>query len=803
VYGDVNNTITWNTASNLGTINNGDVSELYISATSTENLALTYSLVNSPGVSCALPQGLSLLSDGTISGRVSFESFTLDQNKTTFDNNKSGFDHSYTFFAQAATPNSNATIVREFTIQVAIKDPVPYVNVYLHTLAASAERAYFNNVVNNTAIFDPSYIYRPQDPWYGVQTTPMSLFLSGLKSMDLDTIESIIAKNHYTKTYNFGEIKTATVLDEVFNVKYEVVYVELLDPEEVYNSVTKRYNGPGLQLDLTTANGYIDSEGMVHRTVYPNTSDNMSYRLTNNGANYQNQSTLPAWMTSNQVISTKSSSFSTPLGYTRAVVLAYTLPEKSKLIAYRLRSANIDFKQFQFTVDRYEVDNYYSTNFDSATGTYVSTAKETTFDLGTKQIGSIAATVNYAVDVPFDQINGRTINYINDLTLADGITKGGIDGVTNFRDGETLIFYTQENFPRYNVNSINNGWNYYTDAYVGDNVLTATVEGYDSAAFDSYAFVPGYFSSVAATTTLTGDGATKVFRITQNVTNKNQINVYINGILQNPITYNVSGSVLTFNQAPQPTPVASTPATISVFNGTNLQTFTGNGVQTAFILNARVATPTRVTVNGIDQSSNTYSVTSTTVTAANLVPGQSYTVVTPGNTDWGNIGFVGKTSTVTTGTTFTASNVGSGTGTAKYSTITFNTAPALVSRPSIPPTIRVVSTTASQNQQGGVWQINIVNNVVNLTFVKEIAPNQRISVVNGRTHIASIVFYNPNTTGTHTVPYYSTYIPSTGIGTSRTTFNNNTTRFFNYRDSYYTPGSQAKYIKFPQYGVFK
>ena len=123
--------------------------------------------------------------------------------------------------------------------------------------------------------------------------------------------------NHWTKTYNFGSVKTAAVLDSSYNVKYEVVYVEVSDPNE-----TAAGTGPGLEINLQgiIANPYIDAAGHDFYAIYPNSSENMIDRLTAN-IGYDDQSSLPPWMTSNQPSATSSSTFNPPLGFVKAVVL--------------------------------------------------------------------------------------------------------------------------------------------------------------------------------------------------------------------------------------------------------------------------------------------------------------------------------------------------------------------------------------------------------------------------------------------------------------------------------------------------
>ena len=602
VLGNINDTVTWITPGDLGSINNGQVSEIVLQAVNNQGTPLVYTLVDQSGFPIRLPQGLELLPSGEISGRVSFETFAVDNFTAVFDNDTTTIDKIFVFNVLATTGDGLISAMREFTLSVNIIDPIPYNNVYVRALPSVSQRQIWNNLISNTEIFVPSLLYRPDDPWFGVQQSIDMLFLPGLKATDLNSFYEAIASNHYNKTYTFGDVKTAVVLDEAYNIKYEVVYVDVNDPEENSNNV-----GPGLELDLTNviSNPYIDAQGETFKIAYPNTSQDMITRLVQN-IGYVDQSSLPEWMTSNQT-SNAANTFSVPLGYTRAVVLAYTKPLQSKLVAYRIKNSGINFNDISFSVDRYFVDNFYTKNFNTATQQY-NLGRETTFDtLPNQNIGSLVASVNYAVSIPFSEINGRPVDYIN--------ANGGIDGFQYFQQGDTLVFAKQENF--LNPGPYD-GWVDYTDAYIGDNILTATVEGYDSEGYDTYSLIPGFLEKLQS---------------------------------------------------------------LTIVNGA-----------------------------------------------------QHYSVV---------------------------------------------------------------------NQRGGIWRINIVDGIVNLQFVQEIEAAQRIRVLAGSTYSGAILYYNQVLLIGQNVPAYSVYrVQSTSIA-KKTTFNGNSTRFFNYRDSYYAPGTEDAMVKFPQTTVFR
>lgn len=502
VLGDVNNNINWVTQPNLGNIDNGSVSELALEAVSVENKPLIYKLVDQSGISIRLPQGLTLLPSGEISGRVSFEAFSIDDYMTTFDGDKLTIDRVYKFTVVAETDDTayypdgsllhgpSASSVQEFTLTLNIIDVKPYNNLYLHAYPAHDQRQIYNSVISDNTIFPSELIYRPTDPWFGIKDNIEMLFLPGLDPDELNTYANAMIENHYTKTYTFGDISTAVVLDDNYNVKYEVVYVNVIDPEEFsgMDAAVDR-KGPTQEINLTNtiANPYIDANGNEYKIIYPNSSENMTSQLVS-GVGYYDQSSLPKWMTSNQPSTTAANKFTPPLGFVKAVVLAYTVPGASKLIAYRLQNSGINFNRINFTVDRYLIDDNYTANFNTATQVYT-TGRETTFDaLPNQNIGAIVTSVTYAVTVPYDQINGRPVNYIN--------SNGGIDKVKNFQDGDTLIFAQQENF--LNPGPYD-GWVNYQDAWIGDDTQTPATEGYggknETGRYDKYNIVTGFLEN--------------------------------------------------------------------------------------------------------------------------------------------------------------------------------------------------------------------------------------------------------------------------------------------------------------------
>jgi hypothetical protein len=439
VLGDLNNRIDWVTPADLGTITTGKVSDLFIYATSALGKTLFYELTSDAYQ--RLPQGLQLTLGGLISGRVSFQVFSLDQGTTTLDGEATTFDFTYTFTVTARDLANTISADRTFTLTIRQFDKIPYENLYLKALPSAEQRASFQTLVNDTTIFPLEKIYRHEDPWFGLAGDIKTLFLAGLSPSALAKYTQVASTNHYTKRLTFGDIKTARALDSNFNVKYEVIYVEVQDANT--NSLGQ---GPADTLDLINEldNPYYDADGNAYTTAYPNSVVNMGNVMVG-GISYQDKGVLPDWMTSRQANGRQ-------LGFVRAVVLAYVKPGESDLVAYRLRQRNFNFNSIDFTVDRYQLDNVYTTNYDLTANAFV-TSRETTFDRYPALSSTLtySTTVDFAVSTAFENINEH---YLQDIKDA-----GGLDGIKNIKDGQTIVFAQQEfTAPGSTLVDYNQGW---------------------------------------------------------------------------------------------------------------------------------------------------------------------------------------------------------------------------------------------------------------------------------------------------------------------------------------------------------
>ena len=523
ILGQISDTVTWSTASDLGIISNGAISDLYVLASTASGRFLQYSLITTG----ALPIGLELQKDGTITGRVSFEVFGLDGGTITFDGGLTTWDQEYTFTVAVYDSDNYVYEEKEFTITVSLQNNQPYENLYCQLLPSRVQRDLFYGIVNSTDIIPPNILYRPLDPWYGKNNLRRVLLQTGLNPKEIADYVSAMTYNHYWKTLPFGNVKTARAQDNNFNTIYEVVYLELID-----SVVNLQGLGPNLSIPWPQNNAGVTS-------VYPNSFPNMYQRIGDN-IGYENRNILPAWMTSIQTDGTV-------LGFTRAFVICYTQPNKSLEIAYRVNEVIEEFGFIDFTIDRYEYDSVLSDNFqkNNATGTGTITSN-TASNL---VLGSGTAFTS--------ELYPGKIIFVNNVTL------GVVSTVSN---ANALILTANAN-----SNITANSFTYDTNVFIINNFVSGT--GNITANTNSK-YIQGIVTNISGTglitatinnTTVTGIGTT--FNTELSVGKR----IYYSGNSIGTITSIRSNAILTID-----TPVSSNLTAVS---------FTADGSTTLFMSN--------------------------------------------------------------------------------------------------------------------------------------------------------------------------------------------------------------------------
>lgn len=294
VIGEIDSVITWTTAADLGIIKSNYLSTIAIKATTTvPNANLIYSLVEGK-----LPPGLSLSFAGEIIGKVnSFGDENLSglttfdfTNTTTFDKNTTTFDRVFYFTVKVQDHYGFSAITRSFKIQVSDPEAITYSNIFVKPFFKEESRIEFNNIINDNILFPYDFIYRPNDPNFGIQRTMKMLIYAGIETKTVDYYVAATATNHKRKKYKLGQIETAVAKTPgTNNIVYEVVYINVVDPAENGNGETRksisisnkelrtidsaRYTLENNSVENTDPNGIIISmrrTGDVNLYFYPN-----------------------------------------------------------------------------------------------------------------------------------------------------------------------------------------------------------------------------------------------------------------------------------------------------------------------------------------------------------------------------------------------------------------------------------------------------------------------------------------------------------------------------------------------------
>jgi len=365
VVGEINIGISFLTPDIIGTLTAGIPSLLSIETVDEEpNRVLSYNVTSG-----SLPTGITLSEAGNLIGTIDPSDFT--------DSTRA-----FTFEVTVSDQYQTAATKKDFTLNI----DIPYTQTEYGNMSGHAtsfiDQNLFYNISQDPNINSPEYIYRAEDPNFGMQNKAEMLLLAGLEAQTLTVLQRQMEQNHAPKTLYFGDIKTAEAKEDGV-VKYEVVYVEMKDTmvnskgESVASSIKLRdaIAKPVLGPKASSTNATTDYEvyevttdgGLSFSTsgskvryanqlsadlgtvthLYPNAVANMRSRMKNLG--HKEYTYLPLWMRTTQPDTLA------PLGYVMAVPICYCKPGTSGKLKKRIEDKKVDFKNIQFTMDRYLV----------------------------------------------------------------------------------------------------------------------------------------------------------------------------------------------------------------------------------------------------------------------------------------------------------------------------------------------------------------------------------------------------------------------------------------------------------------
>jgi hypothetical protein len=163
--------------------------------------------------------------------------------------------------------------------------------------------------------------------------------------------------------------------------------------------------------------------------------------------------------------------------------------------------------------------------------------------------------------------------------------------------------------------------------YFRYNSTTGGFEGYTTEWGAIAGSGGGASGSAVDQNTFTGNGSTTAFTLAEAPTGEDNTIVFIDGVYQDDSTYSVSGTTLTFSTAPANSRVITVYTITSGILGTapSIDTMTGDGSDTTLTLSISPASEnaTFVTIDGVVQHKDTYSVSGTTLTFSAAPPNGS------------------------------------------------------------------------------------------------------------------------------------------------------------------------------------
>lgn len=376
MVGEIDTTINWKTPKDLGEIIANRVSLLKIEAeTDSPNKTIQYTLKSGE-----LPPGLKLSPLGYLTGSVNQFATnetvgltSFDNADLTFDQEETTIDRIYTFKIEARDFFSISATERTFQIKVLAKDKVTYSDIYVGLLMSNENRKTYKEFITDVGIFPPDKMFRLDDSRYGIQMKPQMLIYSGIETTDIEKFVAMTALNHKRKRLLFGDVKTAIAsIPGTRDIIYEVVYVEIVDPDQPKQGRTRlsflskskiddnllsvntlRHDKSSLITDkksefINTLRANSTAISVSEKNdvkKYISNIPNMRSRIREVGLT--ERELLPLWMRTPQKIGEPE------VDYITAIPLCFCEPGNSKEIISNIKNSNFDFKQLDFVIDRY------------------------------------------------------------------------------------------------------------------------------------------------------------------------------------------------------------------------------------------------------------------------------------------------------------------------------------------------------------------------------------------------------------------------------------------------------------------
>lgn len=228
ISGAIDAEVTWLSPANLGTIDNGAVSLFKVEAVNRGGRDLLYRLRE--GAFNELPQGLKLLPTGEISGRVSFNTFSIDLGRTTFDA-RTTWDSRFTFTVNAYAEDTEQQVFDVSGITVVnggsgYSDVSPPAIEFSSPVGASAVTALAGNVTVESGSITSVEVANPGAGYLNPATVSVTEGFGGTGA----ELEAVMRPTGVQDVVSVFKTFTITV-NRANNKPYQNLTVQALPPE--------------------------------------------------------------------------------------------------------------------------------------------------------------------------------------------------------------------------------------------------------------------------------------------------------------------------------------------------------------------------------------------------------------------------------------------------------------------------------------------------------------------------------------------------------------------------------------------
>lgn len=384
VLGTEDNTIVWLTNDFIGSLEANTISNFSVKAITTiPNTTLIYNITQG-----SLPPGLHLNPDGEIIGKVNQYGTSqnpgltvLDDTETTFDGSDTSFDRIYRFTVTVRDTSFFDSVDKEFYLEITTPNDELYSNIVARPYLKLNQRNLYKSFIKNSEVFIPEYIYRPNDPNFGLQQELNLLIYAGIETKPASLIAAKMMNNHKRKRFILGDLKTAQAKQNN-SLVYEVIYLEVIDPLEINGKYLPKkiktsntnipitvdqneeyFNGPFDQPNPywklpTPLNASVDSDFVFAGDSYSEWKTPSSitlWRKIIRQIGLKDRNYLPLWMRTVQDGSV------VELDYRLSIPICFCKPGTSNDVLLNIKNfmkeTGFKFSDFDIEIDRYIIDS--------------------------------------------------------------------------------------------------------------------------------------------------------------------------------------------------------------------------------------------------------------------------------------------------------------------------------------------------------------------------------------------------------------------------------------------------------------